>query len=166
MNRINKKYIIASIIVIAFTIIDQITKALIASHFFKTPFKKSMPIIKNFFHIIYVENTGITFGMLKNLPDVLKKPVLVILPLIIMCFLVYLLYKIKDNEKMAMIAISLILSGAVGNIIDRIRLSYVVDFLYFNVYFMWWPAFNVADAVIVVGMGLLFVEILRGKQVI
>ena len=58
-----------------------------------------------------------------------------------------------------------ILGGAIGNIFDRIFYGYVVDFIQVNIYIMWWPAFNIADSVIVIGMALLCIEVLRGKQI-
>ena len=158
-----KKYIIASSIVFLSFVFDQVTKYFVAT---KISHYESIPIIKDFFYLVNIENTGVTFGMLRNLPPLLKKPLLVFLPIIIAGFVIYLLVKTPIEEKLSTIAFSLILGGAIGNIFDRVRMNYVVDFLHFNLGFMWWPAFNIADAVIVCGMVLLGIEVIRGKKIV
>jgi signal peptidase II len=145
---LSKKWIVSIPIIIFLSFLDQLTKYAIA-HNLKN---NLIIVIQNFFHIVYIENTGITFGLLRDLPIALKKPILIFLPVIIMGLILYILYKTKEEEISTHIALSFIISGAIGNIIDRIRLNYVIDFLYFNLYFFWWPAFNVADACVVVGM--------------
>ncbi|MFH1727454.1 MAG: signal peptidase II [Pseudomonadota bacterium] len=163
MVSLKKRYIIYSIIIGSLTFLDILTKQIIVKHL--GPGNNFIPVIKNFFHIVYVENRGVTFGMLRNIPEALRMPILVIIPVIIIFFLFYILYKLKGKEFISEIALCCILAGAFGNIHDRIRYDYVVDFIYFNLGFMWWPAFNVADAVIVIGTCLLSIEIIRGKKI-
>jgi signal peptidase II len=123
------------------------------------------PVIENVFHLVFVENRGVTFGMLKDIPGWLRTPVLVIIPLGIVGLLLFFFIRQKGREKLTSLCLSLIIAGAIGNIIDRIWRGSVIDFLYFNIYVMWWPAFNVADSVIVIGTILLSWQIFRGKRV-
>jgi signal peptidase II len=124
-----------------------------------------IPVIENVFHIVYVKNRGVTFGMLKDIPTELRKPILVVFPVGIVGLLTYFFIRARGKEALTSLCLTLIIAGAIGNIIDRIRLDYVIDFLYVNIGVMWWPAFNVADSVIVVGTILLSIQILQGKRV-
>jgi signal peptidase II len=109
-------------------------------------------------NIVYVENRGVSFGLLSefNIPFYLG-----ILSLIISGYIVYLILKTKN--KLEIIGLSLILGGALGNGYDRLVNGYVVDFIdiYFKKYH--WPAFNFADLFITLGAILFFIQILRNK---
>jgi signal peptidase II len=112
------------------------------------------PVINNFFYLTYVENRGAAFGILKD-----KKIFFVTITLIIVTVLFVLLYRQKGKFNLMSISLILIIGGAIGNLIDRIRFSYVIDFFDFKFF----PAvFNVADIAIVVGTGLLCIYILAG----
>ena len=78
--------------------------------------------------------------------------------------IVFLFLKIKENEKTLALSFSLILSGAVGNLVDRLRYGEVVDFLDFHLSAYHWPAFNVADSAICIGIGLMALELLKGDH--
>lgn len=107
------------------------------------------PLIKGVFHLTYVENRGAAFGMLQN-----KQWFFIIVTIIV--FIGVLLYMHKNKEQMnifLVVVLAMILGGAVGNLIDRIRLGYVVDFLDFTL--INYPVFNFADCCVVVGTILL-----------
>jgi signal peptidase II len=78
--------------------------------------------------------------------------------------IVFLFLKIKENEKLLAFSLSLILSGAVGNLVDRLRYGEVVDFLDFHLSAYHWPAFNVADSAICVGIGWMALQMLKGDR--
>ena len=112
----------------------------------------SIPIIDGFFNLTYVENRGAAFGLFQD-----KQMVFVLVALVVV--IVGLGYIHKSNiTKMAKVSIALIIAGAVGNVIDRARLGYVIDFFDFR--FIWSYVFNFADILVVVGTIILAVYIL------
>ncbi len=163
MERASKMKLVLSLSLMSISaIFDQVSKYLVVTHIKNNEIIVAIP---NMLHFVYLENTGITFGLFNNLPTILRLPILILIPLGVMTFLIYMLWKVEPHERIITIAYSLILGGAIGNIFDRILYGYVVDFIQVNIYVMWWPAFNVADSVIVIGMALLCLEVLRGKQI-
>lgn len=107
---------------------------------------ESLPIIRNFLHMTLVQNTGIAFGLFKG-----QYMVYFVVPVIAIVLLAYNIYYYKyNNEKLSrlyIVAISLILGGAIGNLWDRITYGYVIDFIDFRI----WPVFNIADSAITIG---------------
>ncbi|MFT9496483.1 signal peptidase II, partial [Anaerosolibacter sp.] len=105
----------------------------------------SYPLINNIFHLTYAENTGAAFSMFSG-----KQPLLIILTLIIIvALLFYLIRNLKTDQVFLKFSLSLIIGGALGNLIDRIRLNYVVDMLDFTL--INYPVFNMADVFVVSG---------------
>jgi len=102
---------------------------------------QSIPLIKNILHLTYIQNTGAGFGILKG-----WNLILIFISLIIIGIILYNFDKII-KEKSIHIPVALILGGAFGNLIDRILLGHVIDFIDFRI----WPAFNVADSAITIG---------------
>lgn len=115
-------------------LLDQLTKFMVVNNMTKS---QSIPLIKNIFHLTYTTNTGSAFGILKGwqLP-------LIFLTFIIIGVIFYYIPKIKEKEKSLQIFIGFILGAAIGNLIDRIFLGHVIDFLDFRI----WPVFNIADS--------------------
>jgi len=103
--------------------------------------------ITSFFNIVYVENTGSAFGLFRSLGNVFFVTIAVVAVITV----VFLLVKDHDNR----LAFSLILGGAVGNLSDRLLYGHVVDFLDFHLGGMHWPAFNIADSALTLGIALL-----------
>lgn len=139
----------AYILIIALIVIDQISKYLALNNLAQVG---SIPIIENVFHLTYVENRGAAFGMFQN-----NQMIFVIVALGASMVGLYYLYKKKLNL-LGNLAIILIISGAIGNLIDRVRLGFVVD--YFDFRFIWEYVFNVADVFVVVGTILLCIYII------
>jgi signal peptidase II len=142
-------FIIAAIIAL-----DQYTKFLTLT--------KLVPIgdfnvIPGFLEFTYVENYGIAFGMFQN-----KTLFFIIATSIIAVIVLYFVFKMSKKYVFFTICLSLIFGGAVGNIIDRIRLGYVVDFIHFSFFP---PVFNIADSGVVVGAIALSIAILFTKEV-
>jgi signal peptidase II len=107
---------------------------------------QSIPVIKNVFHITYVQNTGAAFSILKG-----KTFLFTVVSSIVIVIITLVLIKLPAKHKAFGIVMALILGGAMGNFIDRLRFGYVVDFLDFRV----WPVFNIADCAIVIGVLIL-----------
>ncbi|HKI47848.1 MAG TPA: signal peptidase II [Desulfobacteria bacterium] len=112
---------------------------------------ESVPVIKGFFNWVHVRNRGMAFGFL-NRPNMdFGFWILVSATVLAIVLLLFWFYRMKDESNWTTLGLSLILGGALGNLIDRVRLHEVIDFLDFYVGPSHWPAFNVADAAITVG---------------
>jgi len=118
---------------------------------------KDIVIIKNLFSLSYLENRGAAFGIFQN-----RLIFLSLITVIVILGVAYFIVKYKPTSKLLKISLSLIISGAIGNLIDRIYYKFVVDFImlhYKDVYFF--PTFNVADTLVVIGTILLAIYILK-----
>jgi len=149
-----KSLITALFIALAVLIIDQLTKFIILKSLQPG---ESLPIIKNIFHITFVCNKGIAFGIFSEGGFAFIWILFIAVITIIFIFTFYKknFYKSKSTE----VFLSLIIAGAIGNLIDRMRFGYVVDFLDFRI----WPVFNIADAAITVGTLLLILQLLKHR---
>lgn len=114
-------------------------------------------IIPKFLEFTFVQNFGIAFGMFQN-----KVLFFIITTSVIAAVIVYFVFKMYRKHTFITICLSMILGGAIGNLIDRIRLGYVVDFIHFNFFS---PVFNIADSAVVVGAIALSIAILLTKEV-
>ncbi len=115
----------------------------------------SIPVIEPVFHITYVMNPGAAFGMLPY-----KTLFFVIVTVIVVLGIILFARHIPAGKVLLKTGLALQVGGAVGNLIDRLRFGHVVDFFDFRV----WPVFNIADMGIVVGVGILFIELLKGDR--
>lgn len=151
-----KKYAILGGTVAVILVLDQWTKHLVHTRF---RWGESLPIVPGFFDLTYVRNQGAAFGLLHRAPPAFRDPFFLVVPVVAMAVILFLYHRLKAGQLWVATAFSLILGGAVGNLIDRLRFGYVIDFLDFHwreVYH--WPAFNVADSCIVVGVIMLFLD--------
>lgn len=153
MNRIFKM----SVMVATIIILDQITKAIVQQKFF---LGESIPVIKGLFSFTYVKNPGAAFGMLANSPDYIRTPLFFALPVVACGWLMYLVWSTRNTNFLHCLSYSLIFAGAVGNLIDRFSMNYVVDFLDFYWGTNHFPAFNIADSVITIAAILLIFDFL------
>lgn len=150
----NKEMIAGKILpaIISFVLLvfgDQLTKYIVIRHM---ALYEAIPVIPDIFEIHYIQNTGAAFGMLKN-----HQLFFIISTIPVILFVVYVYIKcipIKQFKSLRYLLI-LILAGATGNLIDRIRLSYVIDFLYFKL--IDFPVFNVADCYVTIGFFLMII---------
>lgn len=143
-----KIFILPIIIIGLLTAFDQLTKFIITSRF---SLYETKSVIPDVFSITYIRNTGVAWGMFKG-----KRILFLILTFIALLFAFRIYYNVYNKKKYIPIRICLILliSGALGNMLDRIRLGYVVDFFSFEL--IDFPVFNVADIMVVVSFFLLF----------
>ena len=121
---------------------------------------QSKTIITDVFDLTYVRNTGAAFGLFASVDSSIKAILLNSIAVIV--FLIVSAYALRSSHKSVrlQVGLALILGGAVGNLLDRVRFGYVVDFLDFSISGHHWPAFNVADSAICIGVGLLFLDML------
>jgi signal peptidase II len=148
----------ASIVVI----LDQLTKWAIVNNL---RVHESIPILAGFFNLVHVRNRGMAFGLMNRPGNDLSFYFLTAASLFAVAFLFVWFYRMKEEDWRVSLGLSLVLGGAIGNLIDRLRFREVVDFLdlYFGHYH--WPAFNVADSAITVGTVWLAISlILQSKR--
>lgn len=140
-------------------IVDQLTKIYIDR---SMQLFQSIPLVDGLFNLTYVRNRGAAFSFLSQASWRLPFFIMVSLVAVVVIFVAF--RKLRDDQRLAQIALAMIFSGAVGNLIDRVRLGEVIDFLdvYWKIHH--WPAFNVADSLICVGVGLMALDMLRGEQ--
>lgn len=148
------------LIAVFVVLLDRITKLAVAKNI---SLHDSIQIIPDFFRITHVENRGAAFGLFADSPSEWKIAMLVMFSVVALVIVSALLWRNSHSMNTTGIGLSLILGGAVGNLWDRLLSGRVVDFLLFYVGQYQWPAFNVADSAIVVGAGLLVIEILFAK---
>ena len=158
MSKKNGVFFITLLLVVG---LDQISKIYISS---VMSLYASYPVIDGFFNITYVRNPGAAFGFLANATPMFRSLFLIVVSAAAIVMILWFLAKNKSAGTLLTFALSLILGGAVGNLLDRIRFGNVVDFLDFYIASWHWPAFNVADSAISVGAVLLIVEMFGRKK--
>lgn len=142
--------------------LDQISKDLVVS---RMTLYSTVPVIPGLFHITLVTNRGALFGLLHDLPDSYRAVLFTAVPILAILLVLTFQYRTAAGEIATQTGLALILGGALGNLADRLRLGYVIDFLDVFLGELHWPAFNVADASICVGVGLLILDMLsRGRR--
>lgn len=156
----NRKYTIFTITLVVILLLDQLTKIVINSSF---ALYESLSVIPGLFNITYIRNPGAAFGFLADADPVFRSIFFTAVSVVAIVFIVLVIRKIKAGELLSTFGLSLILGGALGNLIDRIRFGEVIDFLDFYLGSYHWPAFNVADSAISIGAALLIWEIIRKK---
>lgn len=145
------------VLALAVVFVDQLSKYYIQQNM---ALGMSIPVIENIFHITYILNAGAAFGIMEH-----ETIFFIVVAVVLIGGIVYVFPRIPSEYRVLRIGIGLMAGGAVGNVIDRARTGYVVDFFDFRI----WPIFNIADIAIVVGVGfiiytLLFNQNLKGES--
>jgi signal peptidase II len=153
------KYIILSVISVIVLILDQATKIFIDR---TMDLHSTITVVENFFNITYIRNKGAAFGFLAE--SSFRLPFFILISIIAVVVIIGIFRKLRPEQKLTAISLSLIFAGALGNLIDRIRLGEVIDFIYVHWYEHYWPAFNVADSAICVGVFLLGLDMLLNER--
>lgn len=130
-------------------LLDQSTKWLVVH---KMDLYESIPVIHDFFYLTSHRNRGAAFGILQD-----KIWLFILITVVVVAFIIYYLWKLKNESAGMSIAFALILGGAIGNLVDRILKGEVVDFLHFQFGSYQFPIFNIADSSIVIGVALLLI---------
>ncbi len=141
-------------------ILDQATKIIVKNTFM---LHETREVIPGFFNLTYILNPGAAFGFLARMNESYRQLFFVLVTFIAIAAVAYLLYK-EHHMKLRAFSYTLIIAGAVGNFIDRVYIGKVVDFLDFYVSDYHWPAFNVADSAISVGVCLLMLDLFLHKR--
>jgi signal peptidase II len=135
--------------------LDQLTKVVVVR---ELSLGRVIPVVPGFFNLIHIRNTGIAFGMFNDGAALGKTLLLTTAGILALGFLVWILRDMDADDLLGGLAVGCVAGGAIGNLIDRLRLGEVVDFL--DVYWRshHWPAFNMADSAITVGVALLIIH--------
>jgi signal peptidase II len=142
-------------------VLDQASKIVIDR---LLPLHTSIPVIDNLFSLTYIRNKGAAFGIFAGTSETFRLTFLIVFSLIAIGFVVKLLIHLPRREKALLTALSLILGGAIGNLIDRIAYGEVIDFLDFYWSHYHWPAFNLADSSITVGVVITLWRLMTSKD--
>ncbi|MGQ0505967.1 MAG: signal peptidase II [Myxococcaceae bacterium] len=131
------------------------------------PARHSHSVVPSYWDFRYVENPGAAWGMLADLPPRVREPFFHVVSLLAIAFIGWLFRGVDAGQRLLQVALSLVMGGALGNVIDRVCRGYVIDFIDWH----WrsnaqlrWPTFNVADAAICVGVTLMLLESLRARN--
>jgi signal peptidase II len=147
---------------VAIAVLDQVSKFIIVDRF---RFGESLSIVAGYFNLTHIRNTGAAFGIFAQAEPAFRIPFFIVVPVIALVAIAYVFKRIPDQDVKLSVALSLVVGGAIGNLIDRVSLGYVVDFLLFHwQYRYYFPAFNVADSAICTGVGILMLDLLFQKQ--
>ena len=165
------KYLLLAAISGAIITVDQAVKMYIHTHF---ALHESVEVIKNFFNLTYVRNEGAAFGFLAESHPMFRELFFLSMPPIALLIILAILRNVAERDRWTIVSLSMVFGGAIGNYIDRLRFRFVVDFLDFYVTLdansvppkrYVWPAFNVADMAIVIGVSILiFLEFTKTRQ--
>ena len=141
--------------------LDQLTKFLVVS---SLSLYEQIEVIPGFFNLVYVTNPGAAFSMLADIDSPWRHYFFVIVGFLALVFLTIYWFQLRQRAPMQGLAIALIAGGALGNLVDRLRTGAVIDFidLYWRAYH--WPAFNIADSAICIGVGLFLVLSFKEKD--
>jgi len=152
-----RKYWVLLVTCIGVLLIDQWTKTILQQ---RIPLYHRVEVIHGFFNLTHVRNTGGAFGIFGGERGGLGSLLFVVISFIAIGCILFFFIKIKEDEKTFYLSFSLIFAGAIGNLIDRLRYGEVIDFLEFYLSSYHWPAFNIADSAICIGIGLMALELL------
>ena len=141
--------------------IDRLSKSIVEAHV--SPFDVH-PVIPGFFDIVHSQNRGVAFGLMNESNSAWRTVVLIAFSAAALLLVAGLLWRASRLDRWTVAGLALVLGGAAGNLFDRILWGRVTDFLEFYIGDLHWPTFNVADSCIVIGSGLLVLELLRPKR--
>ena len=157
-----KKYGLFAVTVVVVLLLDQLSKFWIDS---SMALHDSIPVLSGFFSITYVRNPGAAFGFLASASPAFRYTFFIAVNILAITLILAYIRKSTLPQYRLILGLALIMAGAVGNLIDRVRFGEVVDFLDFYIGTLHWPAFNVADSSITVGAFFLILDLWRsGKK--
>ena len=139
---------------------DQLTKFIVDQ---SMPLHHSIPVIDDLFSLTYIRNTGAAFGIFAGSAAAFRLPFLIVFSLVAIGFVIVILRRLPARETGLITALAFILGGAIGNLIDRVAYGEVIDFLDFYWAGYHWPAFNVADSFITVGVAITVYYLIKAK---
>jgi len=141
--------------------LDRITKLIVEA---RVSAMDTFHVIPGFFDIVHSQNRGVAFGIFNDSTSEMRTMLLILLSIAAVIYIGVMLWRPWKLDRWSLWGLALVLGGAAGNVFDRILMGHVTDFLELYVGQYHWPTFNVADSAIVIGSGLLILEMLRPKR--
>ena len=142
--------------------LDQLSKIIIVR---SMTLYETIPVIKDIFHITYTRNKGVAFSMLSNIPDAFRVPFFALTTGAVIALILWFFRGLIKKSGYVRVCFGLIIGGALGNFIDRVRIGEVIDFIEVGLnQNLKWPVFNVADSCINIGVVMLLIYLVRNKE--
>jgi signal peptidase II len=157
----NGRYVILALLSLSTVALDQISKVQIMQ---TMRLHESIPVVSEFFSLTYIRNPGAAFGLLASSGQTFRLIFFGLTSVFALGLLGMIFYRLRQDDWVGQLSIAGILGGAIGNLLDRVRFGEVIDFLDFYVNGYHWPAFNVADAAISVGVFFLILHFALEKK--
>jgi signal peptidase II len=159
-RRLSAKWKIVLGWVMIIVVLDQLTKIIVDR---TMPLHYSIPIIDGLFSLTYVRNTGAAFGIFSGSHESFRLPFLILVSILALGFVFMMLKRLPEEQTGLITALAFIIGGALGNLIDRVLYGEVIDFLDFYWGHYHWPAFNVADSCITIGVTITLYYLIKEK---
>ena len=156
-----RDYFLFTLLALIVVLLDQASKWFMVARL--DPYQPHS-VIPGFFNLVLVRNKGMAFGILGQSNSHLAVYLLMGATLAAILVIVVFFWRARRDQKWLTVGLALILGGAVGNLLDRIRLGFVTDFLDFSIKGYHWPAFNVADSAVTIGTLWLLLNLVLGKS--
>lgn len=164
---VKRNYALLTLPALGVILLDQVSKYIVIK---TIEIHETIPVIRGIFSLVQTRNRGMAFGLLNRAGSDLSYYFLVGATLVAVVLLLFWFARLKDDERRLVLGLSLILGGAIGNLIDRLSLGEVIDFLDFHIGPYHWPAFNIADSAITVGTFWIVINLLfhspKGSKVV
>jgi signal peptidase II len=150
-----------SLVAVSVLILDLASKALVLAHL---PVGTSVPVIPGFFNLTHVHNPGGAFGFLAGMSPQVRAAVFIFASLAAAGLILWIYFQTPPQQRLLAFGLALVFGGALGNLVDRVRFGVVVDFLDLYVGDLHWPAFNVADSAITIGVLIFAAHVFFAKK--
>ncbi len=155
------RYLLLGLLSLAIVVVDQVTKVSVME---SMRLHESIPVIANLFSITYIRNPGAAFGFLSSSSSSFRFVFFGLTSVFAVGLLGMIMVRMPKDDWMGRLSVAGILGGAIGNLLDRLRYGEVIDFLDFYINGYHWPAFNVADSAITVGVVFLILHFATEKE--
>lgn len=142
-------------------LLDVISKQIVLN---TMPVGSGFPLINGFFDIVHVRNPGGAFGFLSGQSKAVREFFFLFVTALACGFIVWLYNSVPETHRILAAGLAMVLGGALGNLLDRVRFGNVVDFIDWHIHDLHWPAFNIADSFICIGVGILIIHILLNRM--
>ncbi|MEP6887309.1 MAG: signal peptidase II [Nitrospirales bacterium] len=157
----NARYLILAFLTVSTVVLDQVSKVQIMQ---TMRLHESIPVFPEFFSLTYIRNPGAAFGLLASSGQAFRLIFFGVTSVFALGLLGMIFFRLRHDDWVGQLSIAAILGGAIGNLLDRARFGEVIDFLDFYIHGYHWPAFNVADAAISVGVFFLILHFALDKK--
>ena len=154
------KYVLLFFVSGVLIVMDQYTKLMVSLHI---PLNYSVKVVEGFFNFTHIRNSGVAFGLFANQQSEYKALMFIAISTIAIIAILVIFHQTPKEKKMVQTGLILIFSGAIGNLIDRILHGEVIDFVDFFINRHHFPAFNIADSCITVGVIMMVIDLFFGE---